>query len=89
MHKLELVLNPSPHNKPERVSKNIVFKNKFIIASHNITTENALNVLLMTLLQWNLSVMTTEWDISLPSGAHLGGPWPPRWAPEGRNCSQE
>ena len=23
----------------------------------------------------------------LPSGAHLGGPWPPRWAPEGREVS--
>ena len=23
------------------------------------------------------------WQL-LPSGAHLGGPWPPRWAPEGR-----
>ena len=25
----------------------------------------------------------------LPSGAHLGGPWPPRWAPEGRELSHE
>ena len=31
----------------------------------------------------NLLVLT----ISLPSGAHLGGPWPPRWAPEGREVS--
>ena len=23
----------------------------------------------------------------LPSGAHLGGPWPPRWAPQGREVS--
>ena len=23
----------------------------------------------------------------LPSEAHLGGPWPPRWAPEGREVS--
>ena len=25
----------------------------------------------------------------LPSGAHLGGQGPPRWAPEGREVSQE
>ena len=37
-------------------------------------------------LQWNLSITTTQWDTSLPSGAHLGGQGPPRWAPEGRNC---
>ena len=41
------------------------------------------------LLQWNLSITTTEWDTSLPSGAHLGGPRPPRWATEGRKCFQE
>ena len=41
------------------------------------------------LVQWNLSITTTYWDTSLPSGAHLGGRWPPRWAPEGRNCYQE
>ena len=37
-------------------------------------------------IQWNLSITTTWWDTSLPSGAHLGGQGPPRWAPEGRNC---
>ena len=37
-------------------------------------------------IQWNLSITTTEWDTYLPSGAHLGGHGPPRWAPEGRNC---
>ena len=37
-------------------------------------------------IQWNLSITTTLWDTSLPSGAHLGGQGPPRWAPEGRNC---
>ena len=31
-------------------------------------------------VQWNLSLTTTQWDTSLPSGAHLGG------APECRNC---
>ena len=40
-------------------------------------------------VQWNLSITTTDWDTSLPSGAHLGGQGPPRWAPEGRNCLQE
>ena len=30
-------------------------------------------------IQWNLSITTTLWDTSLPSGA-----WPPRLAPEGR-----
>ena len=25
----------------------------------------------------------------LPSGAHLGGPWPPRWAPDGREVSHK
>ena len=29
---------------------------------------------------------SSRWPTYLPSGAHLGGPWPPRWAPEGRNC---
>ena len=28
----------------------------------------------------------TEWDTYRPSGAHLGGQGPPRWAPEGRIC---
>ena len=37
-------------------------------------------------VQWNLSITTTWWDTSLPSGAHLAGQGPPRWAPEGRNC---
>ena len=37
-------------------------------------------------IQWNLSITTTQWDTALPSGAHLGGQGPPRWAPEGRNC---
>ena len=37
-------------------------------------------------VQWNLSIATTQWSTSLPSGAHLGGQGPPRWAPEGRNC---
>ena len=23
----------------------------------------------------------------LPSGTHLGGPWPPRWAPEDKEVS--
>ena len=36
------------------------------------------------MIQWNLSITTTEWDTSLPSGAHLGDQ-----APEGRNCWQE
>ena len=40
-------------------------------------------------MQWNLSIATTKWDTSLPSGAHLGGQGPPRWAPGGRNCYQE
>ena len=33
-----------------------------------------------------LSITTTLWYTSLPSGAHLGGQGPPRWAPEGKNC---
>ena len=37
-------------------------------------------------VQRNLSIKTTLWDTSLPSGAHLGGQGPPRWAPEGRPC---
>ena len=37
-------------------------------------------------IQWNLSITTIWWDTSLPSGAHLGGHGPPRWAPEDRNC---
>ena len=40
-------------------------------------------------IQWHLSITTTYWDTSLPSGAHLGGQGPPRWALEGRNCYQE
>ena len=28
------------------------------------------------IVQWNLSITTTWWDTFLPSGAHLGGPWP-------------
>ena len=40
-------------------------------------------------IQWNLSITTTYWDTSLPSGAHLGGQGPPRWTPEGRHCYQE
>ena len=43
----------------------------------------------LLLLQWNLSITTTDWDTYLPSGAHLCGQGPPRWAPEGRNCYQE
>ena len=39
-----------------------------------------------SVVQWNLSITTTYWDTSLPSGAHLGGQGPPRWPPEGRNC---
>ena len=38
-------------------------------------------------VHWNLSITTTLWDTSLPSGAHLGGQGPPRWAPEGRHFS--
>ena len=38
------------------------------------------------IVQWNLSITTTWWDTFLPSAAHLGGHWPPRWAPEGRHC---
>ena len=38
------------------------------------------------LIQWNLSITTTQRDTFLPSGAHLGGQGPPRWAPEGRHC---
>ena len=37
-------------------------------------------------VQWNLSITTTLVDTYLPSGAHLGGQGPPRWAPEGRHC---
>ena len=37
-------------------------------------------------IQWNLSITTTQRDTYLPSGAHLGGQGPPRWAPEGRHC---
>ena len=47
------------------------------------------NYILPLFLQWNLSITTTYWDTSLPSGAHLGGQGPPRWATEGRNCYQE
>ena len=32
-------------------------------------------------------VAVTTTLLFLPSGAHLGGPWPPRWAPEGREVS--
>ena len=37
-------------------------------------------------IQWNLSITTTLWYIFLPSGAHLGGQGPLRWAPESSNC---
>ena len=40
-------------------------------------------------VQWNLSVTTTLWETSLPSGANLGGQGPPRWAPGGRHCKYE
>ena len=39
-----------------------------------------------TLIQWNLYITTTLWDIYLLSGAHLGGQGPPRWDPEDRHC---
>ena len=39
-----------------------------------------------SLIQWNLSITTTSWDTSLPSGAHLAGQGPPRWASESRHC---
>ena len=40
---------------------------------------------LFNMIQWNLSITTTQRTTSLPSGAHLGGQGPPRWAPEGRH----
>ena len=39
-------------------------------------------------LQWNLSITTTEWDTSLLSGADLGSQGPPIWAPEIVNTSE-
>ena len=50
-----------------------------------IEQSNAI-IITVYIIQWNLAITTTSWDISLPSGAHLGGQRPPRWAPEGRNC---
>ena len=49
-------------------------------------TEITRRPLIQRVLQWNLSITTTNWDTSLPSGAHLGDQGPPRWDPEGRNC---
>ena len=36
---------------------------------------------------WRLKVPIYSFLQFLPFGAHLGGPWPPRWAPEGREVS--
>ena len=37
---------------------------------------------------WRLKVPNYSFLQFLLSGAHLGGPWPSRWAPEGREVSQ-
>ena len=51
-----------------------------------VHSPTGLNTVLYIKVQWNVSITTTEWDTSLPSGAHLGGPWSPRWPPEDKNC---
>ena len=42
-------------------------------------------------IQWCVVMMTEGTNLLLlkflPSAAYLGGPWPPRWAPEGREVS--
>ena len=43
--------------------------------------------LFSNVFQWRLKVPIYSCQTFLPSGAHLGGPWPPRWAPEGREVS--
>ena len=45
--------------------------------------------LFSNVFQWRLKVSIYSWYQFLPSGAHLGGPWPPRWAPEGREVFHE
>ena len=63
---------------------------KGILYSEFINYVDGFDVLcFVEVIQWNLSITTTYWDTSLPSGAHLGGQGPPRWAPGGRNCYQE
>ena len=37
--------------------------------------------------KWRLKVPIYSCLQYLPSGAYLGGPWPPRWTPEGREVS--
>ena len=39
------------------------------------------------MFSWRLNVPIYSCQQFLPSGAHLGGPWSPRWAPEGRGVS--
>ena len=68
---------------PMLLCKNIFFVRIYLIYEYCFGFECHYVLLL---LQWNLSITTTLWDISLPSGAYLGGQGPPRWAPEGRNC---
>ena len=43
--------------------------------------------LFSNVFQWRLKVPIYSRQPFLPSGAHLGGPWPPRWAPESREVS--
>ena len=59
---------------------------KCIIYGNQTKQKHRLESIHLNIIQWNLSITTTLWDASLPSGAHLGGQGPTRWAPEGRNC---
>ena len=72
----------------ENARENIVCETAAILSRGRLSNKPLLSSIttrMTSILQWNLSVTTTQWDTSLPSGAHLGGQGPPRWAPEGRN----
>ena len=57
----------------------------------SVTTTSIMNFvardLFSNMFWWWLKVPNYSCSQFLPSGAHLGVPWPPRWSPEGREVS--
>ena len=69
----------------------LVYVYIYIVYIQSVTTISIIKFitccLFSNVFQWRLKLpMYSCWQF-LPSGAHLGGPWPPGWAPEGREVS--
>ena len=76
-------------NKPSKVMRSLIIcKIQWNLSVKTTSTTKCITFdLLSNEFWWRLKVPIYFCWQFLPSGAHLGGPWPPGWAPAGRGVS--